>query len=167
MANGKNLKKMIIVLGILILALATFGAVEYTSQTDFCNSCHEMNTAFAGWDTGVHQTVHCYGCHTDEGIIAKAKIKANGLREVYLHLTQDINMDEVEADVPASRCNKCHDMTDAEKYGERVVNFHSQHEQFNFDCLTCHKSAGHTKNYFDGFKNDACKQCHLADKQAG
>ncbi len=167
MADGRKLKMTIIILGALILAVLSIGAVEYTSQTGFCNSCHEMNKAFAGWDTGVHQTIHCYECHTDEGIIDKVKVKANGLREVYIHLTQDVNMDEVEAEVPESRCLKCHDMSQQEKYGERVVNFHKQHEQFKFDCLTCHKSAGHTKDYFNGFENEACKQCHLPEKQAG
>lgn len=160
MENAKKLRLVIIVLGVLLVGFSV-GAVEYTSQTGFCNSCHEMNTAFTGWDNGIHQTQHCYGCHTDEGLINKAKTKANGLREVFIHFTEEVDMEKVQSDVPPERCAKCHDMTDKKKHGERIVNFHKQHQELNFNCLTCHKGVGHTKESFTGFKNEACKQCHL------
>lgn len=159
MEKAKKLRLAIIVMGFLLVVFSA-GAVKYTSQTGFCSSCHEMNPAYEGWNTGVHQTQHCYSCHTDEGLISSIKTKANGLREVYIHFTQEVDMDKVQSDVPSERCGKCHDLTDVKKHGERVVGFHKQHREMNFECLTCHKEAGHTKNSFTGFKNAACKQCH-------
>lgn len=160
MENRKKFKTIIIVSGLLIFALLSLGAVKYTSDTVFCNSCHEMNPAYAGWNYNIHQQIHCYECHTDEGFAAKLKVKANGLKEVYLHFTQEVNMDEVKSDVPEHRCIKCHDFTQKDKYSERVANFHTQHQGFKFDCITCHSGAGHSINMFDGFKNEGCKGCH-------
>ncbi len=160
MDNRKRLRMTIIVLAVALIAVLSFGAVEYTSQTGFCSSCHEMNTAYAGWQKGVHQTQHCYGCHTDEGFIAKTKVKLNGLREVYIHLTGDVNMDKVKADVPENRCLKCHDFSKTDKHGERIVSFHKQHQALQFGCFTCHGDVGHTGEKFTGFKNSACQQCH-------
>lgn len=164
MENAKRLKTIIIVTGVLILAVLSFVAVEYTSQTGFCNSCHEMNTAFTGWQNGFHQSIHCYECHTDEGFVAKVKVKANGLREVYIHLTQEVNMDEVKTDIPEQRCVICHDFNQKGKYVERIVNFHKQHQEYKFGCLTCHGDVGHSTDRFIGFKNEACKQCHETKK---
>ncbi|GAB4261307.1 NapC/NirT family cytochrome c [Thermincola ferriacetica] len=168
MDNPKKLR-LIIIIAAVVIAAVSIGAVEYTSQTGFCNSCHEMNETYAGWQTGIHSGEHCYGCHTDEGIIAKAKVKVNGLREVYIHLTEEVNMDKVVADVPDRRCAKCHDFT-GDKYkntvpGQRIAAFHAQHKEYKFDCLTCHRTVGHTKESFVGF-TDSCKACHLAQKTA-
>lgn len=164
MDKQKKLKAAIIISGLAVLGILAFGAMEYTSQTAFCNSCHEMNTAYAGWQAGFHQTIHCYGCHTDEGFIAKFKVKLNGLKEVYIHLTQEVNMEEVKSEVPERRCITCHDFTQKDKYLERIVSFHKQHEGYKFGCLTCHGDVGHNKDRFIGFRNEACKQCHLPKK---
>lgn len=158
--NKKRLKAIIIVSGILIIAVISFGAMNYTSKTGFCNSCHEMNPAFAGWESGFHGGIHCYDCHTDKGFIETVKVKANGLREVYIHFTRDVNMDEVKSEVPDRRCVECHNFEQKDKYIERVANFHLQHKEFKFDCRSCHGDVGHSNAKFIGFKNEACSRCH-------
>lgn len=161
MDNARKLKTVILVTGILIIAVLSFAAVEYTSQTGFCNSCHEMNIAYAGWDKGYHQQVHCYECHTDKGFVNKVKVKVNGLKEVYIHVTSDVDMDKVKAEVPESRCTGCHDFNNNDKYIKRITDFHKQHQAMKFTCFTCHGDVGHAPERFIGFRNDACKQCHL------
>ncbi len=166
MENPKMLRIIIVTVMVVLIGIIGFASVEYTSQVGFCNSCHEMNEAFAGWETGVHGGEHCYGCHTDDGIIAKAKVKANGLREVYIHFTEDVNMDEVQAEVADNRCEKCHKFTKDEDEKsmpeKRIAAFHIQHKEYNFNCVTCHITVGHTNNAFVGFKNEACQKCHVS-----
>ncbi|PKM80768.1 MAG: hypothetical protein CVU89_12605 [Firmicutes bacterium HGW-Firmicutes-14] len=168
MDKAKKLKITVIILGILVIAF-TVAAVEYTSQTGFCNSCHEMNTAFAGWENNVHQEIHCYGCHTDKGLVEKVKTKAKGLKEVYIHFTREVDMDQVKSEVPDRRCIQCHDFSVKKKFEnefeKRIYNFHIQHKELNYGCLTCHGDAGHSRNTFIGFKNESCRTCHLPEKK--
>lgn len=166
MENPKKFRLIMVAAIVAFISIIGIASVEYTSQVGFCNSCHEMNEAFSGWETGVHGTEHCYGCHTDDGIIAKAKVKANGLREVYIHFTEKVNMDAVQAEVADSRCKKCHQFTkdqDNKTVSEkRIAAFHLQHKGYNFNCVTCHVSVGHSNNAFVGFKNEACRKCHVS-----
>ena len=164
MEKAKKNRLVIILAGILAIVLLAFGTVEYTSQTGFCNTCHEMKKSYTGWQNSSHQDLHCYKCHTDEGLAAKVKVKVNGLKEVYIHLTEEVNMDQVNSIIPEQRCLKCHDFGPKGKYGERIIAFHEQHQDLKFNCLTCHSTTGHSADNFTGFKNEACKQCHQPKK---
>lgn len=162
--------KITIIAAVIVVAVFSIGAIKYTSQVGFCNSCHEMNVAFAGWEEGVHSDMHCYECHTDEGLISTVKVKANGLKEVYIHFTQEVDMDKVQSEVPSSRCVKCHDFSKEENFKtvpqKRIAAFHTEHAEYKLDCITCHISVGHTGKAFVGFGNEACQKCHQANNKA-
>jgi nitrate/TMAO reductase-like tetraheme cytochrome c subunit len=167
MSTRAHIKLRILVLGGLagLVALGGAGAARYTSQSTFCGSCHEMKAAHTGWAKGVHARTHCFECHVDQGLVAHAVAKANGLRQVLVHLAGKVDMERVTAEVPSRRCVRCHDMGNREKLGERLVTAHLKHREAKLECLVCHSPSGHSREAFSGFIQDSCKECHSAKPQ--
>lgn len=170
-------RQVVIIAGLVIFFLIlVVGAVEYTSRTQFCSSCHEMKAAYTGWEKGIHgvrwendkrKEIHCYGCHTDKGLVATVKTKLNGLKEVYIHFTQEVDMDKVQTSVPDRRCLECHkdDVQENQQNPDKqhIVDFHKQHQNLGFTCMDCHRGVGHSQQRFDGFTKESCKTCHQAN----
>jgi nitrate/TMAO reductase-like tetraheme cytochrome c subunit len=144
----------------VVLIAGAVAGVRYTSQSSFCASCHEMQPMHRGWKNGSHARTECYACHVDDTLIGQVSAKANGLRQVYLHFTSKVDMENVVARVPVERCTKCHDMADMGKLGERIVTAHQKHQEAKLECNICHLTSGHTREAFGGFKHASCKECH-------
>lgn len=149
----------------VIAALAGFAGVRYTSQTTFCGSCHEMNAMHSGWTKGSHAEIHCYECHVDKNLSAQVIAKLNGLRQLLVHLTREVNMDNVTAEVPNERCARCHEMANKDKLGERIVTAHLKHREAKLQCTGCHLNTGHSREAFVGFKSESCVECHSRKPQ--
>jgi cytochrome c nitrite reductase small subunit len=148
--------------GGLALIGAAFAGVRYTSQPGFCASCHVMQPVHRGWSKGSHASTGCYDCHVDNTLTGHVMAKVNGLRQVYTHLTSQVDMDKVSAEVPSHRCARCHDMASEEKLGLRIVTAHRKHEEAKLECTVCHFTLGHSRELFAGFKHASCKECHSA-----
>ena len=77
------------VVNVAIVALASYGAVEYTSSQQFCGqACHTvMEPEFAAHQAGPHGRVHCVACHVGSGAGGFLRAKLNGTRQLGLALT--------------------------------------------------------------------------------
>ena len=131
--------------GVLLLvgaigALFIFGgastAMNMTSSTEFCISCHEMeNNAWAEYKETIHYQnsrglqTQCADCHIPHDIVGKLTRKVEALREVYGHFTGVIDTPEKY---------DAHRLAMAEKvWGEMRANDSA-------NCRTCHSDLENT-----------------------
>ena len=72
-----------------IVAVASYGAVQYTESQAFCGqACHQvMAPEFDTHQTSVHGHVDCVACHVDPGAGGFIAAKLNGTRQLALALT--------------------------------------------------------------------------------
>ncbi len=100
---------MLLAMALVVAVLLLVISLEATSQPAFCEQCHEMEPAVAGWRRGTHSDVSCFACHSDPGIIGylKAKIVDGLWRDVRIHLTNPPKQ-VAESFVPIPRCMACH-----------------------------------------------------------
>ena len=148
-------KRIIIIASLAIVLLGIFAVVgmHYTSQPNFCSSCHQISPSVASWSVGPHKDVTCLKCHADPGKVGYVKRKVAGLNEVYLQVTNQIP-DKIEANINTAACISCH--TGNNEFpksknllltsGERAPMVpHAEILQNNTSCLTCHQNMGHSK----------------------
>jgi NapC/NirT cytochrome c family protein len=99
---------------LVIVSIASFGAVEYTESQAFCGqTCHTvMEPEFVAHQSGLHGSVHCVTCHVGPGAGGFLTAKLNGTRQLWLAMTgrhsRPIptpvkNMPDVR-----SSCEQCH-----------------------------------------------------------
>jgi len=147
-------KRLIITVSFAIVLLGILAVVgmHYTSQPNFCTSCHQINPSVVSWSVGPHKDVTCLKCHADPGTVGYVKRKVAGLNEVYLQVTNQIP-DKIEARINPATCISCH--TGSSEFpkaknllltsGERAPRFqHTEMLQNNTSCLTCHQNMGHS-----------------------
>ena len=148
-------KKIIIIasLSIVLLGISAVVGMHYTSQPNFCASCHQINPSVVSWSVGPHKDVTCLKCHADPGTVGYVKRKVAGLNEVYLQVTNQIP-DKIEAKTNPAACISCHtgssEFPEAKNLlltsGERAPMFpHKEMLQNKTSCLTCHQNMGHSK----------------------
>jgi len=121
--------------GVLLIFLVGFVGVEYSSKPSFCGNCHEMRAAYQQWTQSPHNSVSCLKCHADGTLGGYIKVKANGLRQLYVHFTEEVTSDNIEVVVPKERCLVCHTKP---KTGEGHIKVTQQME-----CTDCHKDFVH------------------------
>ncbi len=146
-------KKLIIVIVVVILFIVgNVAALQYTSTPSFCGDvCHYMTPSKDSWEASEHYEVaKCMDCHAEPGLVGYIMAKANGLKELYVHLTQDVTREDIEAmdvHVTNETCLQCH---------QNVMDdtTHQLHERM--DCGDCHIGIGH------GAEVDIieCGECH-------
>jgi len=70
---------------LLLSALGTYRAYEYTETTQFCGQlCHTvMNPEFTAYQASPHARVACVSCHVGPGAGWYVRSKLSGLRQVY------------------------------------------------------------------------------------
>lgn len=133
-------KFWIVSVSILATVLALYAAASvYTSRSAFCNSCHEMTPYYSAWTSGPHAETGCIKCHVDPGIVADFGHKFVALKEVWVHFIGDPTFPQGTADVPNSRCTRCHDG----KIQPDLENFDHETHRGDRDCVTCHYTVGH------------------------
>jgi hypothetical protein len=77
------------VANVLILSMASYGAVEYSESQPFCGElCHTvMEPEFVAHADGLHGRVHCVQCHVGPGAGGFVAAKLNGTRQFWLAAT--------------------------------------------------------------------------------
>ena len=77
------------VANVLILSMASYGAVEYSESQAFCGQvCHAvMEPEFVAHGDGLHGRVHCVQCHVGPGAGEFVTAKLNGTRQLWLAAT--------------------------------------------------------------------------------
>jgi nitrate/TMAO reductase-like tetraheme cytochrome c subunit len=100
---------VIVVAAVVVLLGVTFGAAEYTTRSSFCNSCHEMNPYYHGWQVSTHNVAECKDCHIPKGFASFVKTKVFAMREVYVHFAGGNAVPlSVRRQVSNSVCEQCH-----------------------------------------------------------
>jgi len=145
------------------LALATLffltGASEYTSQTDFCQSCHEMNKVVSTWQNSIHGAnesgivAECKDCHIPRNLGNKLVVKAGKLKELYVHsvvrptnfefrrMTPEL-ADRARSKIDDQNCLACHDLKRQVPNSETQQIAHST-SVGTAACVSCHQWVGH------------------------
>jgi cytochrome c nitrite reductase small subunit len=152
-----KVKKMILIilLGIVVLSALAIAGMHFTSQPNFCFSCHEIRAQVTSWSISPHKNVTCLNCHSNPGTVGYVSRKLKGLNEVYFHVTGQIPT-PIVAKFNTQTCIYCHTGNLSKKY-PNAKNIKltsgplapkSPHEDilaYNTSCLICHRNMGHNK----------------------
>ena len=139
-------RRLLVVISVMVLALGALvasyaGASAYTSQSEFCRSCHEMAPYHDAWSDGTHADVACVSCHVDPGFAAGLAHKFVALEEVWLHVTTDPKYPLPTAPtVPDRRCLACHQGA----IPTAVEGFSHEEHRGGRACVVCHSETGHS-----------------------
>lgn len=141
-------------------------AVERTSTTEFCLSCHEMKFMQEELSRTVHfknrtgVRLACGDCHVPRKHPDKLIAKVQALDDVYWHLLGSINTPEkfearreemahkVWAEMKANgskACRACHafEAMEFSKQAARPRRKHNEAMQSGETCIDCHKGVAH------------------------
>lgn len=155
----------VLAFGVLIIGFLVFTSwsVAYTSSSNFCSTCHEITPMHATWQTSSHKNVDCVACHAQPGFAGVVQTKAKGLKEVYVHLTD--NNITLKADAKDINCYSCHQdkvKTDTQQAADRKDPHTVKHFDNGMNCITCHSGLVHNEKTNKGVPSrDACVTCHL------
>ena len=152
--SGKTRKIVIYSsLAVVLLVIIAYAGMHFTSQPNFCASCHLISPSVTSWSQGQHKDVTCLKCHADPGYIGYVKRKIGGLKEVYLHVTNQ-EPNKLSARLNVEACIACHTGSDFPKAknllltsGDMAPKFqHAEILKTKISCLTCHENVGHSKD---------------------
>lgn len=174
-------------LGFVIFNIA---AVELSSQSWFCNSCHIMNSYYDSWASSKHGDIKCIECHIQPGVDNFMMAKINGLGQVVDDLLNRTST-KPSADVSEFSCTRsdCHDVNNLEVLPEKhdssskivEVNYEEPavRKRFLFDhdkhlglhyagikvsCTTCHSHVKGNRHF--EVNTNTCISCHLIETDA-
>jgi cytochrome c-type protein NapC len=161
-----------IVVSLVFLAgIASVGAVnfaiEYTNTTEFCTSCHTMQTNFAEYKESMHfqnpsgVQATCADCHVPKELGPKLVTKIVAAKDVYHEVMGTIDTPEkfearrwvmanrIWAKMKATdsrECRTCHDYANMELSAQDRTgrNKHSRAVDKGETCIDCHKGVVHT-----------------------
>lgn len=157
-------RHMVIFGAIIVFLLISAGwSAAYTSRSEFCATCHEMDPMYQSWQTSAHKNVACEDCHAEPGALGFVKTKAKGMREVYVHVTSSkIEPKAKDHDINCYNCHQDKVKTNTDKALAAKDPHTVKHFDNGMTCITCHSGLVHdTKlnNVVPG--RDSCARCHL------
>ena len=148
-------KRIILITTVSIVALGALMVLtmHFTSQPNFCSSCHEIRQPVASWTIGAHKNITCLDCHANPGTVGYVSRKFKGLGEVYLHFTNQIPTTLV-ARYNIQTCIVCHKGQNRSHPNAKNINLapgeplapkfsHTQILHNDVSCLVCHRYVGH------------------------
>jgi predicted CXXCH cytochrome family protein len=174
------------ILGVILMAVATVGFIEYSAQPSFCTNCHLMQPYYDSWATSSHNNVKCISCHYAPGIKAEAMGKLQAANQVVKYVTGAYGT-KPWAEIEDAACLRsgCH----TERALEGQVNYqgigfdHTQHlgelrRGKRLRCTSCHSQIvqGNEGVDYQGVEIGAahlrvtavtCYLCHFKDRPAG
>jgi cytochrome c-type protein NapC len=173
---------LLVVVGVIIGALLSFGTavmVKHTDDAEFCGMCHTMQPMIDSYEADVHgganthgMKIACLECHLPHEslfgyLLAKAK---TGTHDVWAELTYDKSKIDWEAKrkeakhfVYDSACMNCHSNLQQSTMGDhRAFIAHKDYFEKRTDkkCVECHKNVGHhlLGNYLKQAKEKSLKK---------
>ena len=163
----------LVFLGIVIgfpLFSMTYYTMVRTSTPHFCASCHEIQFAYNTWRTSTHVNnaqgfvADCMDCHlpAPEDTISFFFTKtAHGIRDVFLHFTQDTydhekNREKAYASFKNEQCQKCHRniLYIPDKRGAMLAHRSVLYPRPGYEkkCVDCHRNLVHNKSALYRYK---------------
>jgi nitrate/TMAO reductase-like tetraheme cytochrome c subunit len=149
--NKKKRRKRLILflsaLGIFVVLLVV--AVEFTSHSGFCSSCHYMKPYFQSWEESSHGQFECSKCHYPPGggITSKLRVKIEGLVMLGRYWTKLYLKSKPWAEISDESCLQagCHDkrLLEGKVMFKTVVFDHKIHFEDlrrgkKLQCTSCH-----------------------------
>jgi cytochrome c-type protein NapC len=140
--------------------------LKYTNTTEFCASCHSMQTNLKELKETVHYknasgvTAGCADCHVPHSLVPKLWAKVMAAKDVYHEIMGTINTDEkykahrwdmanrVWAKMKATdsrECRECHSFDDMD-FDEQDSSASKKHQKAVAEgktCIDCHKGIAH------------------------
>ena len=163
----------LVLLGIVIgfpLFSMTYYTMVRTSTPHFCASCHEIQFAYNTWRTSTHVNnaqgfvADCMDCHLpapEDTINFFFTKTAHGIRDVFLHFTQDTydhekNREKAYASFTNEQCQKCHRniLYIPDKRGAMLAHRSVLYPRPGYEkkCVDCHRNLVHNKSALYRYK---------------
>lgn len=143
-------------------------AIEISSQSWFCNSCHIMNSYYASWQRSRHKEVACVSCHIPPGMDNLVLAKLNGAGQLVDDLLSRTST-KPSASVSDISCTRsgCHDLAKVRSTAARNSKYffdHGKHLDLEYagiavHCTTCHSHVQGSEHF--SLNTQACITCHL------
>jgi len=173
---SKKAKKRLIILAILAGAFLVFSvaAVELTSHSGFCASCHFMQPYFASWESSTHKEIECSKCHYPPGgsIQSKLRKKIEGLVMVGRYWTKLYVKSKPWAEIKDESClqSGCHDkrLLEGQVPFNNVVFDHKVHfgdlkRGKKLQCVSCHSQIVQGEHIT--VTESTCFICHFKESE--
>lgn len=156
---------LLLILGAILMSVFNY-TLEATNTTEFCTSCHSMQTNLKELKETVHYSsasgVHagCADCHVPKAFIPKMQAKIMAAKDVYHEIMGTIDTPEkyekhrwdmasrVWAKMKATdsrECRTCHsfDRMDLSEQSKSARKRHDSAEEKGKTCIDCHKGIAH------------------------
>lgn len=168
-------KKRLIVLGILagVFVVLLVAAVEFTSRSTFCASCHYMKPYFKSWQESSHSQFECGVCHYPPGgLRSKLEKKIEGLVMVGRYWTKLYMKSKPWAEIKDESCLRqgCHDkrLLEGRVKFKSVVFDHRIHltdlkRGKKLQCTSCHSQIVQGKHIT--VTEGSCFICHFKESE--
>ncbi len=160
--------------GVILFILFIFGSMEFTSRSEFCNSCHYMEPFYRAWQLSSHSDVACIVCHYPPGILSSFEGKIKGLEQLVKYATQSYRRSKPWAEIPDESCLRggCHDKRLLEgevKFKEEILFDHAPHltelrRGKKLRCTSCHSQIVQGEHIT--VTSSSCFLCHFKGKDA-
>ena len=158
--------------GIFLLVMLLYGALELTSKPKFCSSCHYMEPYVEAWETSNHSNVTCTDCHFPPGFKSKIHGKLTAASMVVNYFTGVYKKSKPWAEIDDASCLRsgCH----AEhQLNEDVIfkqNIHFNHNSHlnnlrrnkKLRCTSCHSQIVQGEHMT--VTESTCFLCHFKDQ---
>lgn len=139
---------VIAALAVVLLGVVAFFPVALaTDQPQFCATCHGMRPFYDAWQVGKHKDISCIDCHVDAGYPSRFLHKFAALQEVWDQFFAHAKFPNYNADMPDSRCVRCHPDVGTKPPAAGQFSGHELHLSRGVKCATCHATAGHTVTF--------------------
>jgi nitrate/TMAO reductase-like tetraheme cytochrome c subunit len=165
---------IILVFVFILVALGLVGSEWYTSQPDFCGTCHIMKKPYDSWAKSNHNNVACVDCHYAPGEKITPHAKFKGLGQLFTYLATKDESVQKKAKVPDLSCttSECHPkekfLDKKIKFTEKIPYIHKTHidkkiEGQELHCDTCHQHVRRDKHF--EVPKVACFLCHFKNTE--
>ncbi len=163
-----------VMLGTIGLILFLFASMEYTSRSEFCNTCHYMEPFYLAWKSSSHKDVDCIICHYEPGILSTFEGKIKGLEQLFKYTTQSYRRSKPWAEIPDESCLRsgCHEkrlLQGTVKFKEEILFDHTPHlvelrRGKKLRCTSCHSQI--VQGDHITVTETTCFLCHFKGKEA-
>lgn len=169
----KKKKKRIIILSAIGIFLFLFiAAIEFTSRSKFCASCHYMKPFYVSWETSSHSHIECNICHYPPGFRSKIRAKMEGLLQVGRYWSKLYLKSKPWAEIPDESCLRegCHDKRILEgsvKFNKVVfdhkIHFSDLKRGKRLRCTSCHSQIVQGEHIT--VTESSCFICHFKESE--
>ncbi|MBN1223284.1 MAG: cytochrome c3 family protein [Candidatus Aminicenantes bacterium] len=175
MAKTKRKKRLIILAGVAVIFVVLLViAIEFTSHSGFCASCHYMKPFFQSWEISSHAAFECSKCHypPSGGIRSKLRKKIEGLVMVGRYWTKLYVKSKPWAEIRDENClqSGCHDkrLLEGVVKFKKIVFDHKIHltdlrRGKQLQCTSCHSQIVQGEHIT--VTESTCFICHFKESE--